>query len=126
MSSHLTDQQLNAYLHQTLDDAQRETLDVHLDACPACRTRLNEWGVLQQRVRRELAAELRAANVPLSLTFEGIAPQFKRRRALMFRKFATRLTTVVAAAAAIIVLVMLVNHSQTASTSTTSVLTVNQ
>ena len=71
MNAHLTDQQLNAYIHQTPNDAQRETLDAHLTGCPACRARFNEWDVLQQRVQRELAAELKAVNVPLSLSFAG-------------------------------------------------------
>ena len=69
MSTHLTDQQLNAYLHQTLSDAQRKTLDAHLNNCPACRARFSEMNGVQQRVQRELAAELKTVNVPLSLTF---------------------------------------------------------
>ncbi len=126
MNAHLTHQELNAYIHQTLNDAQRETLDAHLINCPICRAHLSELDVLQQRVRRELAAELKALNVPLSLTLEAIAPQLKQRRALVFRRFAMRLTAAVAATAAIVILVMLVNNPQPSPTSIASVLTVNQ
>ena len=79
MSAHLTDQQLNAYLHQTLSDAQRETLEAHLTSCPTCRAQLGEMNIVQQRVRRELTAELKTLNVPLSLTFATLAPQLKRK-----------------------------------------------
>ena len=79
MNAHLTEQQLNAHVHQTLNDAQRETLDAHLSSCPTCRARLGELIILQQRMRRDLTAELKAVNVPLSLTFEAIVPQLKQR-----------------------------------------------
>ena len=126
MNAHLTDQQLNGYIHQTLNDAQRETLDAHLASCPTCRACLSEVNVLQQRLHGELAAELKAATVPLSLTFEAIAPQLKQRRFLVFRRLVIRMTAVATAAAVIIVLVILANNSQSAPTSTVDMPAANQ
>ena len=126
MNAHLTDQQLNAYSHQTLNDAQRETLDTHLSSCLTCRARLGEMNILQQRMRRDLTAELKAVNVPLSLTFEAIAPQLKQRRSPVFRRVVVRMTAAVAATAAIIALVILINNPRPAPISTASILTVNQ
>lgn len=126
MNAHLTEQQLNAHVHQTLNDAQRETLDAHLSSCPTCRARLGELNILQQRMRRDLTAELKAVNVPLSLTFEAIVPQLKQRRSLVFRRVVVGMTAVVAATAAIIALVILTNTPRPAPISTASILTVNQ
>ncbi|CAG0936708.1 hypothetical protein TFLX_05593 [Thermoflexales bacterium] len=111
MNAHLTDQQLNAYLHQTLNDAQRETLDAHLANCPVCRARLSELAVLQQRLRRELAAELKAVNVPLSLTFEMIAPKLQpQSRAIrLWHHSRQTLLGLTAVAALLMVVIVLAN-----------------
>ncbi len=111
MNAHLTDQELNAYLHQTLNDAQRETLDAHLTSCPTCRAHLSELNVLQQRVRRELTAELKAANVPLSLTFEAIAPRLQppSRATRLWHYSRQTLLGMTAVAALLMVVIVLAN-----------------
>lgn len=111
MNAHLTHQELNAYLHQTLNDAQRETLDAHLTNCPACRARLSELDVLQQRVRRELGAELKAVNAPLSLTFAAIAPKLQpQSRAIrLWHHSRQALLGLTAVAALLMVVIVLAN-----------------
>lgn len=109
MNAHLTDQQLHAYLHQTLTDAERETLDVHLTSCPTCRARLSELDILQQWVRRELATELRAVNVPLSLTFEAIAPQLNHTRSAILSSARSRSFALLAIVASVAMAILALN-----------------
>lgn len=80
MSGHLRDEQLAGYVHHTLTDVQREELDRHLAACPACRARLADHEVLQRRVHHELLAGLRAARPSPAMTFVTLAPRLKRTR----------------------------------------------
>ncbi|MBI1882579.1 MAG: PQQ-binding-like beta-propeller repeat protein [Chloroflexi bacterium] len=80
MTNHLTNDELNSYLHQTLADAEREALNRHLADCPACRTRLNGYEALQRRIRYELATELRGVQPSSQKTFAAIAPRLKRSR----------------------------------------------
>lgn len=109
MNTHLTDQQLNAYLHQTLSDEQRETLDAHLTNCPACRAHLSDMSVLQQRLQRELAAELNAVNAPSSLTFETIALHLIHRRKSIMPIARLRNLTLFAVAASAIMMILAIN-----------------
>lgn len=80
MNAHLYDKQLIGYVHFTLDDGERETMDSHLQVCADCRTRLGEYETLQRRVRYSLSADIKAAPVPATMTFDAIAPRLKRER----------------------------------------------
>jgi hypothetical protein len=78
VKAHLDDQQLVGYIHFTLDDAERETMDAHLQVCAECRTRLTQYETLQRRVRYSLSADITATPVPATMTFDAIAPRLKR------------------------------------------------
>jgi predicted anti-sigma-YlaC factor YlaD len=80
VNAHLSDEKLIGYVHYTLTDADRETMDEHLKDCPGCRARFAELEALQRRVRYGLAADMRAVSLPSSLTFSAIAPRLERRR----------------------------------------------
>jgi hypothetical protein len=80
MSNHLNDEQLIGYVHYTLTDAERETIDEHLKGCVDCRVRLAECEAVQRRIRYSLSADIRAVPVPSTMTFAAIAPQLQRYR----------------------------------------------
>lgn len=82
MTHHLTTDQLNSYLHQTLTDAEREVLDRHLAECALCRTRLDGHEALQRRIHFELAADLRRIQLSSRLNYTAIASRVKRSRRL--------------------------------------------
>jgi len=81
MSVHLHDAQLVGYIHHTLTDAQREVMDQHLSTCPHCRARLAGHEALQERIRHELLADLRAIHPPPRMTMAAIRPRPRRSRA---------------------------------------------
>jgi hypothetical protein len=76
---HLNAEQLVGYVHYTLTDAERETMDEHLARCAACRARLAECEALERRIRYALSADIRTAALPSSMTFAAIAPRLQRR-----------------------------------------------
>jgi hypothetical protein len=80
MSNHLNDEQLIGYVHYTLTDAERETMDEHMQVCVDCRARLAECEALQRRIRYSLSADIRAVPVPSTMTFGAIAPRLQRYR----------------------------------------------
>lgn len=75
MNTHLTDEQLVGYVHSTLTDADRETMNAHLSACAECRARRDELESLQNRIRHELVAEIGAAGRVSAVRFSAIAPK---------------------------------------------------
>jgi anti-sigma factor RsiW len=80
MSDHLNEEQLTGYVHYTLTDAERETLDAHLNACAQCRARLGEYEALQRRIRYSLASDMKAVSPPSGMSFAAVAPRLQRPR----------------------------------------------
>jgi hypothetical protein len=80
MSNHLSDKEFNGYIHQTLTDAQRETMTRHVQQCAACRTRLQEEERLQRQVQYELHDRLQIAQPPATMRFSQIQGNLNRRR----------------------------------------------
>lgn len=78
MITHLSDEQLIGYTHQTLADDQREAMDRHLAGCPDCRARLTEHEALQRRIHHTLLAELKAAHPSVRMRYAAIAPRLQR------------------------------------------------
>ncbi len=76
--SHLNEEQLVAYVHQTLDDARREAMDQHLVGCSHCRARLADHESLQRRVRHDLLADLRAVRPSSQMNYAAISPRLQR------------------------------------------------
>ncbi len=79
MNTHLHDPQLIGYVHFTLTDAERETMDGHLRDCALCRARLETFESLERRVRYELSADIKSALPPSTMTFSAIAPRLERQ-----------------------------------------------
>jgi anti-sigma factor RsiW len=79
VNTHLHDPQLIGYVHFTLTDAERETMDVHLSDCARCRARLETFESLERRVRYDLSADIKSASPPSTMTFSAIAPRLERR-----------------------------------------------
>jgi hypothetical protein len=78
MNGHLNDKELSGYNHQTLTDAQRESMNLHLDACPRCREQVAGAKAVQRRIHYDLAAALNQLR-PANIHFSQIAPQLRRR-----------------------------------------------
>jgi hypothetical protein len=118
MSTHLSKDQLVAYVHQTLTDAQRETMDQHLADCPRCRARLTDHEALQRYIRHSLLADLRAVRSSPQMNFATISPRLPRSRMLneLRRQFSRLLSGAAALAAgalqAVILLALLGGMSQ--------------
>ena len=79
MNRHLNDKELSGYIHQTLTDAQRESMNLHLDTCPHCRERVSEAKLVQRRIHFGLSAELRQTK-SANLQFGQIASKLPKRR----------------------------------------------
>ena len=126
MSTHLSEEQVIGYVHQTLTDAAREALDQHLAACPPCRARLADHEALQRRIRHGLSADLRAARPSPRMTFAALAPRLRRpKRLMLLGRPSRRLLSGVAALIplAIQVVVMLALLSSTSQPVSGSTLT---
>ena len=79
MTVHLNNDQLINYIYHLLPDAEREELDLHLSACPSCRTNLDSHEALQQRIHYSVIA--RRVVIPFSrMNYTTIAPRLKRSR----------------------------------------------
>lgn len=77
---HVPENRLIEYIHQTLTDADRESIEQHLLACAGCRVQLDDLAALQRRIRTELTTHLLAAHPGGSMTFAALAPKMQRRR----------------------------------------------
>jgi hypothetical protein len=78
--NHLTSDDLTGYIYRTLDDAQRESMDVHLLECPTCRARLTAQETRQRQFSGELKAVLNSATPSSRMSFAAIAPRLQNRR----------------------------------------------
>ncbi|HXV98555.1 MAG TPA: PQQ-binding-like beta-propeller repeat protein [Anaerolineae bacterium] len=79
MTVHLNEDQLINYIYQLLPDAEREALDLHLSACPSCRTSLADHEIWQRHIHHAIAARRRVA--PSSrMNYAAIAPRLKSTR----------------------------------------------
>lgn len=102
MNNHLTDEELVGNIHRTLTDAQREAMDRHLTACPHCRARLTDDKALQQRIRNDLLADLRAVQPSPDLRFAAIASQVQGDKKTALWRLSRQLFPVAAALTALI------------------------
>ncbi len=85
--THFTDRELNGYIHHSLTDAQRETMNHHMQSCAACRARLQtaEWQRRQLTV--DLGNEIRRSRPSSQMHFGAIRPGLNRRRRRAFVRF---------------------------------------
>ena len=87
MSRHLSNQDINGYIHHTLNDAERETMNRHLDKCPVCRERVSVYERQQNIIFQDISAELRQMHTPDSMSFTAIRPGLNRSRRLAVVRF---------------------------------------
>ena len=78
MNEHLSDSQLSNYADRTLTDAQRESLDLHLNRCQECRARLAAQEQLRRRVSYSILSRRQQLGPSPQLTFAAIAPAVRR------------------------------------------------
>ena len=103
MNRHLNEQELSGYLHQTLTDAQRESMNLHLDSCPPCRERVAEAKTIQRRIHYDLASELRRTR-PTNMHFGQIAPKLpKQRRWATIRFYSVQTLSSIAVLAVVVI-----------------------
>jgi hypothetical protein len=94
MSRHLSNQDINGYIHHTLNDATRETMDRHLDECPVCRERVSVHERQQNLIFQDISAELRHMRTPESMSFTAIRSGLNRsRRLAVVRYFSGKVLT---------------------------------
>ncbi len=122
MNTHLSKEQFNSYIHHTLTDTQRETMDQHLATCPRCRGRLADHEALQRRVRHSLLADLRLVRPSSRLTYAAIEPRLRKPRKLAWiqshQLFSGAAALVTLALQAVVLLILLGSISQPAAGST--------
>jgi len=87
MSNHLTDKELNGYIHRTLTDVQRETMGRHLSRCERCRGWLQEAEGVQSQISNELGMELRYTRPSTHMRFAQIQKGIQRKRKFAFLRF---------------------------------------
>lgn len=78
--THLTEKELNGYIHHTLTDAQRETMDRHIQACPDCRTALKSAEQVRRDIAYGLADEIRRARPSATMRFNQIQAGLNQKR----------------------------------------------
>jgi outer membrane protein assembly factor BamB len=85
MNEHLSENQFTSYVYRTLTDAQRETMDGHLETCQDCRAQLDEHQALHRRTRYSILDRRRQGSKSFQASFAEIAPRLRRsRRMAMF------------------------------------------
>ena len=77
--SHILSDDLLGYIYQTLDDAQRETINAHLVDCPTCRANLETEKIRQRKIKNELQSNLKSVSPSKQMNFASIAPQLETR-----------------------------------------------
>jgi hypothetical protein len=102
MNDHLSDDELIGNIHRTLTDAQRESMEVHLAACPQCRARLSDNEAMQQRIRHNLLADLRGVQPSADMRFESISAQVRGDKVQAFRRISHQLFPTTVASVALI------------------------
>jgi len=101
---HVGDADLIAYAHRQLTDAQRETIDRHLDTCLDCRRRLVDHANFQDYLGNELARQL--AQMRPATDWADIAPRVLRPRTIKTARTSRRM--VYGAMAAVYAVLLLV------------------
>jgi outer membrane protein assembly factor BamB len=82
MNEHLSENKLTSYVYHTLTDIQRETMDVHIGTCQACRVRLGEHQTLHRRAHYSILDRRREGNKSSQANFAEVAPRLRRSRRL--------------------------------------------
>lgn len=77
---HLSQSLIDGYVLQTLSDAERETIDMHLTTCPICRARLERAQTLEQMIVQQWQGESQARLARSKISFTDIAPRLASQR----------------------------------------------
>ena len=89
MGNHLSEQQINGYIHRTLSDVERETIGSHINRCDSCRARLQNAEQWRRRVANDLSMELRYSKPSSNMRFSQIQGEISRKRKFAFFRFHT-------------------------------------
>ena len=89
MNQHLSLNEIEGYIHHTLTDARRETLDKHLLSCGECRARLEQERQLQRDVEFSLRRGLRDVEPSGEMNFRALKPDLRRQRFWSLFRFHT-------------------------------------
>lgn len=76
---HLTPQEINAHIHNTTTDADREGMDQHLHHCPLCRAQLQAEQTLKASIAGAIQRQVEAIQPPQSMDFAAIAENLEPR-----------------------------------------------
>lgn len=85
--THFTDRDVQGYIHHALTDAQRETMNHHMQSCGECRARLQMAEMQRRRFATDLADEIRRSRPSDRMRFGSIKPGLNRRRRRAFVHF---------------------------------------
>jgi hypothetical protein len=91
LSGHLSEPQLVSYVHHSLTDVERETMDRHLAECASCRGRLDRHEALQRRVCSDLRSVLQKVHPSRRMQFSAPASVRDRVRAAGMSRWFGRL-----------------------------------
>ena len=79
MTKHLSKTDITGYIYHSLDDAQREIMDMHLIDCQICRADLSEQEFQQRKISNALSSVLKAASPSGEMNFAAISAQIHSR-----------------------------------------------
>ncbi|MCD4752092.1 MAG: hypothetical protein K8R40_03365 [Anaerolineaceae bacterium] len=76
---HLTPQEINAHIHNTTTDADREQMDQHLRHCSLCRARLQAEQTLKAGIANAIQRQVETSQPSQSMNFAAIAEKLEPR-----------------------------------------------
>lgn len=85
--THFTDHDVQGYIHHALTDAQRETMNHHMQSCGECRAHLQMAEMQRRRFATDLVDEIRRSRPSDRMHFGSIKPGLNRRRRRAFVHF---------------------------------------
>lgn len=107
--NHLSEKQISGYIHQTLTDAKRESIDQHLQSCNRCRQKLADAQQLQRDVHYGLRDVLKGERAT-QVRFSNIADDLnKNRRRTVWTHRSWQVVTQVALVTLLLVSIVFIN-----------------
>ncbi len=85
--THFTDRDVQAYIHHSLTDAQREAMNHHMQSCGDCHARLQTAEWQRRQFASELGSEIRRVRPSARMHFRAIKPGLGQRRRRAFVRF---------------------------------------
>jgi len=83
-NDHIKDEQILGYIHHTLNDAERETINHHLTNCQFCRSRVSQDEIQSRHISNGIQGEMNGVEIPVGLSFSRITPQLGKHHRSRF------------------------------------------